>query len=120
MLIRWECRPFRIPESLSADAPAVFTTIQVAHVHPSTAGRRVVKDAEKRTNAVHEGVDGIPEAHHYDCSAVAGTGPPLSTEIHFWIAAPRMITASTIITAVQIVSTHPSTWRSGFAPTASG
>ena len=112
----------RIPELLLADTPAVVAAIQAANIHPSTTGRGAVKLLEKPADAVHEHANGVRQAHAHAHagSAVAGTGPPLRTEIHFWTAAPRMMTASTIITVVQIVRIHPSMLRAVLAPTASG
>ena len=102
------------------DSPAVVAAIQAAHIHPSTPGRRPVELAEKAADAVREDANGVRKAHAHAVSAVAGTGPPLSTEIHFWTAAPRMMTASTIMTTVQMVRIQPSMLRAALAPTASG
>ena len=110
----------RIPELLLADTPAVIAAIQAANIHASTAGRRAVQLLEKPADAVHESANGVRKTHPHAVSAVAGTGPPFKTEIHFWTAAPRMVTARTIITTVQMVSTQPSTLRAALAPTASG
>ena len=108
----------RITDLLLPDAPRILATIQVAHIHPSTAGRRAIELLEEPADAVRENTNGVQEAHAV--SAVAGTGPPFSTEIHFWTAAPRMTIAKTIMTTVQMVSTHPSTLRAALAPIASG
>jgi uncharacterized membrane protein len=105
---------------LASYTPGVVAAVQAAHIHPSTAGRRLVKLAEQAADAVRKGAYGVREARHQDRSAVAGIGPPLSTDIHFWTAAPRIITASTIITVVQMVRIHPSMLRAVLAPIASG
>ena len=73
----------RIPELLLADTPAVFATIQAANIHPSTTGRGSVKLLEQPAEAVHDRANGLRQPHVHALSAVAGTGPPLSTEIHF-------------------------------------
>lgn len=92
-------------ESVS-DAPRILATVQVAHINPSTSGRRAIQLLEKPADAVRENTNGVQEAHAV--SAVAGTGPPLRTENHFWTAAPSTMTASTIMMVVQIVRIHPS------------
>lgn len=109
--------PINLRSAIS-NSPGVLATIQAAHVHPSTAGRRAIQLLEQPADAVREHANGVQEAHAV--SAVAGTGPPLSTEIHFWTAAPRMMIASTIMMTVQMVSTQPSTLRAALAPIASG
>ena len=108
-------RPFRFP-----DSPTVVAAIQAADIHPSTSGRCAIELLEQPADAVREHANGVRKAHAHAVSAVAGTGPPFITEIHFWTAAPRMMTARTIMTTVQMVSTQPSTLRAALAPTASG
>lgn len=121
MLIRWRADPnFRIPESLSADAPAVFTTVQVARVHPSTAVRLVIEHVEQGADSGQKGAAGIRYALDHAGPAVAGTGPPLSTDTHFWIAPVSTTTASTSKIELQMVSTQPSVWRAALTPTAIG
>jgi hypothetical protein len=122
-----------------SNTPGILAAIQAAHIHTSTTWGRAIEFLEQAAHAVQEGkrqnVKGRTQADmrawpfcllpfafclSHAVSAVAGAGPPLSTEIHFCTAAPRMITASTIITTVQIVSTQPSMLRAALAPTASG
>lgn len=106
------------------DCPRILATIQVADVEPSTARRRPVELAKQIADTGDESSNGVRNLHLHQStqalSAVAGTGPPPRTDTHFWAAAPRMITASASITAVQIVRIHPSVCRAALAPVASG
>ena len=60
-----------------------MAAIQAAHIHPSTPRRGLVQLAEQLADAVQESPDGAHNAQNHAVSAVAGTGPPLITEIHF-------------------------------------
>ena len=60
-----------------------MAAIQAAHIHPSTPRRGLVELAEELADAVRESANGVPEVEPHVVSAVAGTGPPLITDIHF-------------------------------------
>lgn len=109
-----------IDHSGFSDTPAVGATIQAADIHPSAPGRGLVELSEEAADTVRESANGVRNIHGHAVSAVAGTGPPLRIDIHFCTAAPRIITASTIMTVVQMVRIHPSMLRAVLAPMASG
>ena len=60
-----------------------MAAIQAAHIHPSTPWRGLVQLSEQLADAVQKSPDGVHKAQNHAVSAVAGTGPPFNTDIHF-------------------------------------